>query len=171
MIINSKQEGFTIVELLIYIAGMIILLTVIFGFIVQLYRLYQEITLPPRADRVGLITVDRIIKDIRSGQNIDLAGSDMGVADGAILINSLESGVSVEKFYYLDSGRIAYQEDDGDVDYLSPSDLNVTNFRFDQLLTGVSQGIRVDLEITYTSRDGVSTKEYNGFSIMRQSYD
>lgn len=171
---NSKpketNKGFSLIELVIYMAGMVALVTVLILMIVQIYGLYRQITIVPRSDRIGLLTVDRIVKDIRSGQSIDIGQSSFGAPEGVLFINAAESASFIEKEFYIENGRIVYEEN-GDKNYLSPADLEVTKLQFEHLTTGISEGVRVEIDITFNNGDELVTKEYDGFAILRQSYE
>ena len=170
---NKKMNGrgFTLVEFLIYTAGLIILVVIIAMIIVQLYGLYRQITIVPRADRVGLIVIDRIVKDIRSGRSVDLGQSDLGVSNGQLYMVTNVSGSTVDKFFDLSEGRITYQEDGGVISFLSPSDMEITKFRFDHIVTAISDSIRVEIDITFQNGDTTVIKEYQGFATLRHSYE
>lgn len=169
--IKKANKGFTLVELLIYTAGLIVLVVVLVMLIVQLYGLYRQITIVPRADRVGLIVTDRIVKDIRSGRSVDLGQSDLGVADGQLYMTTNVSGTSVSKFFDLSGGRITYQEDGGTISFLSPDDMTVTKFQFDHVTTDISDAIRVEIDITFQNGNKTVVKEYQGFATLRHSYE
>jgi hypothetical protein len=158
--------------MLFYALGMVIILGSIIFLIVNLYSLYKELTITPRVDRVGITIVDRIVKDIRTGDAINLSESNLGTATGNITINSKEASVDViKKFNFEESARITYQENDGVIGFLSPQDMYISRLRFDQVAADISQGIRVDLEISYNTRDGLKTKNFVGFAILRHSYE
>jgi len=170
---NSKVKnfrGFSLVEMLIYVAATAILLLVLSVIFVRVYGLYKEITLVPRTDRSALLVVDRIVKDIRSGQNINQEESSFRVDSGILDISAVESATIVKKHYALDDGRITYQEDNGAVNYLTPSDIEVTKFKLTYLTTDISEGVRVEIDVVVPKKEEV-IKEYDGFAILRQSYE
>lgn len=168
---KRKIRGFTLIELLLYAAGLVFLLVVITYLILQMHNLYRTLTLSSRADRVGITVVDRIVKDIRSGQFINLADSSLGVATGTLNLTTQVGNSDVVKEYAYDNGRISYQEDGGSIYYLSPDDISVSKFEFNQIVTPVSQAIRFELEINYNNKDQSVIKNYTGVSVMRRSYD
>jgi type II secretory pathway pseudopilin PulG len=169
---SNRKKGFTLIELLIYSSAMVLLIGAIAFLIMNLYSLYKDLTVAPRVDRVGITIVDRVLKDIRTGSSINLSQSSLGVATGNLNINSKVSGIdTIKKFSFHQDARITYQEDDGTINFLSPQDLYISRLRFDHLNTDISEGIRVDLEITYNTRDGLKTKNFIGFAILRQSYE
>ena len=115
--------------------------------------------------------VDRIVRDIRSGESINLAQSQLETATGAITINSDVNAVAVIKKFAYSNGRATYQENSGSVDFLSPDDMSISRFFFDQATSPVSQAIRVEVDITYEINKETKTKSFVGFAILRHSYE
>ncbi len=166
-----KNKGFTILETLIYSIGLVILVGVIASLMYYMYNWYQYATISSKVDQVGLTIMDRIVRDIRTGRSIDLAQSVFGSASGAILVNAKVNGVSVTKKFATQSQRMTYQEDGGTVQYLSPSNMQISSFYLTNLsVASTSQAVKVDLQITYTTKDGQDTHSFSGLSIMRSSY-
>jgi hypothetical protein len=170
MIINYKK-GTTLLELLIYISTMAVLLVVLTGIIVKIYGLYREFTISPRVDQVGLAVVDRVVKEIRSGKSINLGNSSFGTATGSLNITASEEGTDIIKYFQYQDGKLMYSENSGVVYSLTPSDINVSEFRLTQINTPISQAVRVDFDLTFNTKEGIKTKEYHGVAILRQSYE
>jgi len=169
--IQNKTAGFTLVELLVYVAGLLALGTVMIVLIVQFYTLYREIIAVPRADRAGLSLIDRITKEIRSADQIDLIESQFGTTAGVLNVDSLTNGVTTEKIFYVENGIVKYQEGSDDPINLSPKDLHVSNFNFTLVSTPVSEAVRFNLELEFNARNATETKSYTGFAILRESYE
>jgi hypothetical protein len=168
---TGRSGGFSLIEILLYASGMIVLVSVLILMTIQVYRIYGEVTVGPRVDRAGILTLDKIIKDIRSGKNINLSQSVMGSPDGTLYIVSSENSSNVNKIYDLDNGRITYREDAGSLNFVTPSDMNITKFQMKYMTTPISEGVRVEITITYKDGTEIKTKEFSGFAVLRQSYD
>lgn len=168
---SKFKKGFTLIEIIIYSAGLVMVIGVIISLLVQMYGLYNKLTTEPRVDRVGITIVDRVIKDVRSGKSIDLGQSDLNTTTGSLSINSSVDGETVLKIISFDNGRVSYQENAGDSNYLSPDDMSITKLRFTLATSSISEAVRVDLDITYTVEQEERTKSFVGFSILRQSYE
>lgn len=167
----SIKKGFTMIELLIYVSGLIILGTIIITMLVQFYSIYKEIVAAPRADRTGLLLVDRITKEIRSANSIDMAQSQFNNTNGVLEINTLTEGAIIEKRFFVENGIAKYQEDSNNPVNLSSDDFTVSNFNFYYVDTPVSEGVRFTLEIAYQIENATQTKSYTGFAILRESYE
>jgi hypothetical protein len=158
-------------ELVMYVAGLLALGAVMIVLIVQFYGLYKEIIAIPRADRAALLVMDRITKEIRSGDQLDTLNSQFGTTNGVIEFDLLDSGTTVSKRYYVESGIVKYQEDGGSATNVTPKDLHVSNFNFTHVSTDVSEAVRLTMELQFQTRNGTETRSYTGFSILRESYE
>lgn len=168
---NTTQKGFTLLELLIYVAGMLALGAVMIVLIVQFYGLYKEIVSIPRSDRAALLVIDRLTKDLRAGDDIDSIESDFLTPNGAIEFASLDNGDTTTKRYFLENGVVKYQENGGPEQVITPKDLYVSNFNLALVATDVSKAVRISMEIQFQANGGTTTKAYSGFAILRESYE
>jgi competence protein ComGC len=169
--IKKNSEGFTLVELLIYIAGLLALGSVLTLLVVQFYSMYKEIVSIPRADRTGLLLVDRITKEIRSASQIDLLESQFNNINGVLDLDSVIDEDTVEKKFYIEDGIVKYQEDSEDPVNLSSKDFTVSNFNFTLVQTPISEAVKFDMELQFQTRNATQTKSYTGFAIIRESYE
>jgi hypothetical protein len=168
---SSTIKGFTLMELLIYIAGLLALGTVMIVLIVQFYTLYKEIIAVPRADRVGLSLVDQITKEVRSADQIDAFNSQFGTTTGVLDVDSVLNGVTTSKKFSVQNGRVMFQDGASTAVSISPKDLYVSNFNFTLVTTPISEAVRFNLELQFRTRNATETKAYTGFAILRESYD
>jgi len=167
----KNKKGFTLIELVIYVAGLLILSSVLILMIVQFYSLYKEIIVIPRSDRTGLTLVDRITKEIRAGDQIDAINSQFGTTNGVLDFDTTETDGTHSKRFYVEDGKVKYQLDNETPVTLTPSGLYVSNFYFISTPTAVSQGVKFNLELQFETRNGTDTKSYTGFAILRESYE
>ncbi len=169
MSIAIKNRGFSLVETLVYSAGVLLLVGAIVTMLVNIYRWYDQATTIPRIDGVGITTVDRFVRDIRTGESITTGSSSFGTTLGSTTIVSIVNGASITKAYRVQNGRIYYTEN-GTGSYISPSNAYVSKFLLTQITTPISAGMRVELELTYSLRGASTTRAYSGAAIMRNSY-
>lgn len=168
---HKKTSGFTLLELLIYVTGLLVIGSVLIVMVVQFYSLYKEIVALPRADRTGLLLVDRITKELRSANQIDVFESRFGTSTGVLEFDSIIEGNTVTKIFYVENGIAKYQEGTSDPINLSSKDFTVSNFNFYSVNTPVSEAVRFNLELQFQTRNATETKSYVGFAILRESYE
>lgn len=171
MRINTTHKGLTLVEVVVYIGGMVMIVGAITFSITETYRVYTLLAHETRIDRVGLTVIDALGREVRSGVSIDQNGTDFAVTEGSLTLESLMEENVVTKYIGLESGRVVYQEDGGDMVYLTPEDVVVSKLLFTEVSNSVSEGVRFEVDLTYTLKGQVQTETYSGFAILRHSYE
>ncbi|MDO8430363.1 MAG: hypothetical protein Q7S72_00010 [Candidatus Taylorbacteria bacterium] len=171
MYIITKKRGFTLVETLFYIAGLVLLLLVISTILLYMYDWYRVVTIGPRVEQVGLTLVDKITRDIHGSGVIDTAQSSLNTTNGALALTGTLDSVPVTRRFSLLNGCVAYQQNGGVATCLSPNGMTVTRLLFIQADTPISTAVKFDIDIAYRTKQGTTTKIYSGFAILRQSYE
>ena len=164
------KKGFSLIELVIYVAGMIVLLGAVTTLIVSMYGMYRTATISSRVDQIGISVADRITKDIRTGISFNPAQSQFGIPTGALSLNAQAGANPLTKYFALQSGRLVYQENGGAVQYLTPKDVSVSNFNLASISTTVSEGVHFIIGIDYVLGGQSLTRTYSGVAILRHSY-
>ncbi len=168
---HTKTKGFTVIELLVYTAGMLVLLAAIVTVIYYMYNVYRDTTLGPRVDRIGIAVSDRITRDIRTGISFNAEQSQLNVPTGVLSLNAQVNGSTITKYIALEDGRIVYKENSGVENYLTPDTVSVSNFTLVPINTPVSNAIHFDISIDYETKGETKTRTYGGSAILRQSYE
>lgn len=166
-----KSRGFTLIELLVYAVVAALVLVAVAMAVQMSYRFYRELTIGPRVDRVGISITERIIRDIRTGNDIVLEESTFGVPTGSLAVSVPAEGGSVTKHVAVQDSQIVYWEDSGAAQALTPDDMYVSRFLLTHITTPISEGVRFELELTYTTPEGTNTRSFTGLSILRRSYE
>jgi len=167
----KNTKGFTLIELVIYVAGMVLLLSAVTTLIYSTFVFYKGTVIAPRVDRIGISVVDRITKDIRTGVSYNADLSQFNVPTGALSLNAQTDSTTLTKYFALVSGRLIYQEDSGAIQYLTPDDISVSNFIITPIQTPVSTAMHFQIDIGYTTNDGDKLRSYSGVAILRHSYE
>jgi len=166
----QTKRGFTLIETVFYTAGLLLLVAAMVTFMIYMYNWYNNVTIIPRADRAGVNMVDKIVKDLRSGEAVNLAGSSFESVTGALSIDAVVGGATVTKYFSLDNGKITYKENSGTTQNISPGGMTVSRFYINSTSTPISEAIRFDIDISFNTKTGLQTKTYTGLAVLRQSY-
>src|SRR4051812_42663126 len=87
----NKKRGFTLVEILVYTAGVILIVGVIGSMLFYTYQWYGTVAIPSRVDELGISLADRMANDIRAGQTINSGGNTFGALTGALSLTVFNS--------------------------------------------------------------------------------
>jgi len=166
-----KKSGFTLLETLIYAAGLLILLSGMVAMVVFLYGWYRDATMPTRVDQVGITLINKIGNDIRGSNVVNDGNSVFNVQNGAISATATYGNVSTTTRYYLDGTTIKSRVNNGVEQMETPSDVKVTGFFVKKLVTQASLGIKIQLLLEYKTKTETTTRVYDNFIVLRQSYN
>lgn len=168
--INNKK-GFTLIETLFYIGGLVLLLLTISTILLYMYDWYRSVTLAPRVDQVGITLVDKIVKDIHISSVVNAGGSILNSNNGALSLSGTIDSAPVTKRFSLINGCVAYELNGSTATCLSPNGMTATRLNFNQVTSSISTAVRFDIDISYRAKQGTTTSTYSGFAILKQSYE
>ena len=155
-----------------YASALVLLIGTIAGMFYYMYNWYSFATADAKVDQVGVTFMDRVVRDIRSGTDIDFAKSSFNTNNGEIFINAKENSVAVTKDFILNNGVIIYKKDGGVAQNITPSSVFIKRLYFTSITASTtSKSVKIDLDIEFKTKTGSSTRSYGGLSILRQSYD
>jgi hypothetical protein len=170
MAIKNKNKGFTLIETIVYAAGIVLILGAISAFLFYMYDWYRNVTIVPRIDRIGVSMVDRISREVRTGATINTSESDFSTSTGSITFTTSPTPTATTTYFGLENGRIAYKINGGATEYISPSDITITSLYLTNASSPQSSYIKIDMTITYNLKGQVQNRTYSGLAILRQSY-
>ncbi|MCA9397836.1 hypothetical protein KC573_03325, partial [candidate division WWE3 bacterium] len=143
-------KGITLIELVIYIALTALLLVVNLGILVNILRV--------RAETIEMQDLDFALNNFSIAITQDLRWADQGVIyngpniaeSGSTLVISKNTETGTEEIRYqydVADQTVTKTEPDGDVFTVSPADVEITNFNFENLAPAdVNPSIKVTVE-------------------------
>ena len=168
---TTKNKGFTVLETLIYAAGVALLIGVIVSALVYSYRWYDSAVAPSRADQIGASMSERINSALRSAISYEPTQSFLNRDVGSISVNTKTSSTTtMNKRFILNGGRLMYTDSAGTSQFISPQNVSITKFYVTIATTTVSTGVRFTIDIMSKTRNGTSTDTYSNFVMFRNSY-
>lgn len=156
---SKTQKGFTLVELLLYIA--------IVSIIVFSSASLLQFTLESRVknqtiaevEQEGVQVMQLITQTIRNGTAINLP--TIGNSSALLSINVV-TGANSPTIFDLSSGRVRIKEGSGVATNLTSSKVTVTNLNFQNLSrTSTPNTIRISFTISYVNTSGRSEYTYS----------
>lgn len=163
-----KKSGFTLVEVLVYTAGATLLIGVIVGFMFYMFRWYEKVSMPARADQIATIVIGRLMSDIRASIE---AGNESTLATTTLVLITRAPTGNTQKTYSVQDGKITFQEESESIQYLTPNTVEVDSLSFQLIPTPHSKAIRFEMQFNYQTKNGIASSTYSGTAIMRNSYE
>lgn len=169
----NKQKGFTLVELLIYIAitGVVTVSLVQFGLAISTARVKTYVAQEVQAN--ARMALDLMSRKIRMAREVNTGASVWG-SDPGVLSLGMVDGTSDPTVFELDgdNGRLQMTEGSGPTVYVTGEEVRVTNLVFRDLTSSGDRGnVGIELTVEYDSTNDVVygyTKSYETTVSVRQ---
>lgn len=167
---RAYRNGFSLVELLVYLASMTLILLALSYVLANTYATYAAMVAGARADRALGTLMQVLSTEIRSGSVIDQSASVFNTDNGRLAITALDGTIATSRSFFLENGRVVFRADGSDT-YMTPEDMTVAKLRFAQIVTPISYAVRYEVTVTYPIRGETVAKTYPGVAILRHSYE
>jgi prepilin-type N-terminal cleavage/methylation domain-containing protein len=153
----TKQRGFSMVEMLIYLALLASVTVFLLNGISAITKSYADIRLAKAVTASASDALQRIVYEVRQASSFDLAGSTFSSHPGVLsLVSTSADGATTTVAFSVNSGILRVSRGGVDEGPLTLSGASVTNFTLALLQNGVSNGVRITL--TLQSAFGTKTR-------------
>ena len=157
--ILSKVEGFSLVEMLIYISILVLLLAVIMNIVVSVVRSGRVIKALRNVENSATISLERLVREVRQAESVNAGLSTLGSNPGRLVLEGTDiDGNPRTVEFSLSSGTLMFSENGVELGALSQSDARVSNLIFHLFSGPNSEGIKIEMTI----ESGTSTHYRSG---------
>lgn len=167
----QSKRGFTLIEMIVYavILGVIAVLAV--SSMIQMTKAYVNLRVSRDMNASATAVLERMTREIRGAQSIDVAQSTFGANPGRLMLNTKDAGgadTTVE--FYVENGLIKVKEGGIAKGPLMTSSTQANSFIVRQLSSANSQAIKVELVVAATRGDVSKTRNFYNTIVSRGSY-
>lgn len=146
--IRIKKSGFTLVEMIIYIAFFAVLSILAVEAIMVVMKSFYTLRLTQNINQSATTALERMSREIRNAYDIDTAGSTFNVSPGLLALRTKDAGganTTVE--FYVSGGQVGMREGGVDKGSLMAKSTTVTNLVFRQITTTNSKAIKIEMSL------------------------
>jgi Tfp pilus assembly protein FimT len=144
-----KTNGFSLIEMLVYIAVLVFMLVIIVAAVFSIARSDRLIRSVRDIENSAVLVMERITREIREADSVSLASSVLDSHPGKLVLQ----GESGNTEFYFSSGRIFVKENGVELGALTAASVKVTSIKFTRFASSTVEGIRTEL----TLESGTST--------------
>jgi len=146
---NTKtgSKGFSLIEVVIYFGLLAIISTLVITHIISMFKNYGTVRSNQEIEYNAIAILDKLTRDVRDSESINVTDSDFDVAQGAI---SLRTSSTSEVLFYLENNKVKYTKDGILIGNLSTNSVTVSNFRIQYINASSTEAIKVDLNLEIT---------------------
>ncbi|MBI2639426.1 MAG: prepilin-type N-terminal cleavage/methylation domain-containing protein [Candidatus Sungbacteria bacterium] len=170
---ERKRNGFTLIELVVYVALLSVISLVTVNSILILNRTLVSFRLERRLTTSADTAMRRIGRELRLANDV-YASSTLGVFPGVLSLSSQESeddAALKDVMIYTSGGAVILRRATSSPTVLTGDGVMVTNLMFWKITNGtVSKSVKVELTLSALSGSASTTKNYYTTIVLRGSY-
>lgn len=163
MMKNKKQSGYSLMELVVYIAIFAFLAVTMTKSLLTVMRTYASAKTYRTLQTNGELIMERISREIRDATTITSATYDTN--PGALALSGIDTNGAVKTASFSVSSDAVQINDNGTTGAISTSDVDISSLIFRHMTTAVGDVIKVELNLTTTRGNIASATFYNTIAI------
>jgi type II secretory pathway pseudopilin PulG len=167
----THLRGMTIIELLLYVAILVLLVGVTVGALLSLSGIYRNLRSLEAVNENAQSSLERIVREVRGATSVDTLQSTFGTNPSDLYLNSLDvNGASTTVEFFATSSAVHIKEAGVDSGPLTSSNVKVTKLIFRLLTSAKSQAVKVEMTIESGTSTNYVTKNFYSTAVLRGSY-
>jgi type II secretory pathway pseudopilin PulG len=163
------NQGFSLVEMLIYIAVLVIIFLAVVSTVLSFTTSYRTLAAMRIVERSAMDAMERMTRDIRAASSVDTVNSTLDANPGVLVLVASEGGVSTTTRFYIDTNAVKVDVNGTYVGPLTTENVAINNLTFTLSTTTRSTAVKIDMTLQGTSGTAVQTKSYHTTVILKGS--
>ena len=159
--ITNKTEGFTIIEILVYVAVLAGIFLLVVNTLLSFTKNYREVRALRLADQTSITALERMTREIREASSANTDQSSV------LTLTKTVGSTSTTTKFYIDGGVMKLDVNGEYAGPLSIAGSSVVSLDFTKLSNSTSSLIKIDITVQGTSGPVARTKTYHSSVIMR----
>lgn len=170
---SSKKfsRGFTLVEMVIYIAFFALLSTLAIEATIVVMRSFYTLRLTQSVDQSATVALERLSREIRNAYDFDPAQSTFGTNPGRLMLNTKDAtGANTTVEFYMDATQQLHLREGGvEMGVLVTKSVAVPNLIFRSIATPNSKAIKIEATIQDTHTSVTQSTKFYDTIVLRGS--
>ncbi len=168
--------GFTLVEMVLYVALFTLLSTMSMTALFQTVRAFNDLRISRDIDDSAVKIIERLTRDIKSSVDVDLINSSFASSPGRLTLHTVSaSGTPLTVEYYVENSTLKIRETGADnivrdMGALMSSHTNIDALVFYYITSGPTRGIKTELHLSSTRGRTGDVDYFYDTSLLRGSY-
>lgn len=167
----KNKRGFSLVEMIIYLAILATTTVLIVNGIVTLTRTYDVFRLSRYVGNSGALALGRMTYEVRQANSINIGQSTFGVTPGVLTLNTTANdGSATTVQFYVNNGILRVKIGGVDQGPITLSNVTVTNFTVTQIQNSLSQGVVVQMTLQAVLGSKTQSETFYTTAVLRNIY-
>lgn len=167
----NKKSGFTLVEMVIYIAFFSILSSLAVGATVLVMKAFYSLRLTQSVNESATVAMERMSREVRNAYDFDVAQSTFGVNPGRLMLKTKDAvGANTTIEFYVDgSSQLGLKEGGVDRGSLLTKNAVFTTLLFRSITMINSKAIKIEATIRDSRSTTVQVANFYDTIVLRGS--
>jgi type II secretory pathway pseudopilin PulG len=166
----KEKKGFTLIEMLLYIAILVFLLIVIINLLFNIVRSQKNFASSRSIENSSGFALERLAREIKEADSVNTGSSVFNSSPGTLTLNSTDiNGTARTVQFYISSSTLHIKENGVDKGPLTQSDTRITNLVFYNLVTTNSKAIKTNFTIESGTSSSYRTDSFYLTAVLRGS--
>lgn len=165
---TKLEKGFTLIEILVYIAILVLMLGIIVQVVFSVARAERVMRSTRSIENSATLALERISREVREADSINTVSSLFGAHPGRLSVTGVDESGNPETIEFsLSNGRIALTINGALAGYLTEENANIVDLKFYFFSTGASAGIKTELTLESGTSTHYRVEKFYSTSITR----
>ncbi|MEK7208221.1 MAG: prepilin-type N-terminal cleavage/methylation domain-containing protein [Patescibacteria group bacterium] len=169
--VKSSVSGFSLVEMLFYIAILSFSLLAVTETLITVTRSYGVLRAALHIEQEAAFALERMAREIRDANDINDAESVFNAHPGELfLVTTNAAGAARTVRFYLDNGKLSLKENGVATGAQTSAKTSVSNLVFRKITTARAKGGKVELTMQAGAGQTARSERFYATAMLRDSY-
>jgi len=164
---SNYSKGYSIIELLVYIALFVLISLVVVKSLIYMMKTYSDARSFRTVQQNGELVMERLTREIRQANTVSVAGSAFGSSPGTLSLSGKDNSNAPYTAVASLVNGVAQLTINGVSSSLSSDEVSISNLTFWNITTATSNAIKLQLTLTTTNAP-VVTKSFYTTVVLRE---
>lgn len=167
----KKSKGFTLVEMVIYIAFFALLSTLAVEATIVVMKSFYTLKLTQSVNQSATVALERLSREVRNAYDFDVAQSAFGTSPGRLTLKTKDAaGANTTIEFYVDAAnQLRLNEGGVDKGALVTKSVTITNLVFRSIATTNSKAVKIEATLRDSRAATVQTVKFYDTIVLRGS--
>lgn len=167
----SPRKGFTLVEMIIYIAFFAMFSTLALQATIIVMNSFYRLRLTQNVNQSATVALERLSREIRNAYDFDVTQSTFETNPGRLMLNTKDAGGAntTTEFYMSTGNQLGLKEGGIDKGMLVTKNVTLTNLVFHPIATTNSKAIKIEATLQDSRGSAIQTVKFYDTIVLRGS--
>ena len=174
---NKPEGGYSFVEVIIYLALLVILLLAIINGTLLLAQNYRNVKAVRDIESSAIDSMDRMTREIHNAISVNGTQTTYYTSPGSLMLNTTDtSNNAITLRFYLQGGKVLMDRNGVFVGPLTESDVTASSLIFRSITSSTSVAVKIEMTLQASSTQqtasgtGAIIKNFYDTAVLRGSY-